>query len=593
MGWEFTDAEIEAISRYVMEGHGLIATAGTFYYNVPNNNKLAPLFGLNESIMWSAAQTDLLYLLNTTHPLFDNVPNPLVFPQVGTATPYDGQWDLNELINGEYLALGYYQESAVVVRRGLVYISPMLEWIPPHYHHHLQLLYNAITWSRYQKPKHELTVSLEAPEYLEPSESVLLNATVYNGGLSNETNVELQLLINGSIAASTLIPELPTGESYTLSYLWTPMRTGNYNITAYVLPVLGEECLENNIITKRTLVFYYQRLYLPHEWVGGGYSMGWHDDDASWQYTLPFDFPFYGIYYRDIYISSNGLITFIGPDSDFGNSIPDLATKLAIAPAWDDWVTNYPHDIYIWENSTHVGIRWDVQSFDAGVFANFEAILCVDGTIQFNYAFSDGVVSATIGISNGAGHIIAEDATSLNYMNTIIFTPLQPEHELVAQLEAPCFIEPESQVVLNATVLNQGLNNETNIELKLVINGSLVASKIIQELATGASDTLSYLWTPTVKGVYNVTVYVPPKPEEKYTLNNIVTRFVKVAPIRFVLFDQTHWTDAIWDYSLLIANLIERGFIVENHTTGPITPEVLDLMRWLFLRLMSIILRMS
>ncbi|MDH7477382.1 MAG: S8 family serine peptidase, partial [Candidatus Bathyarchaeota archaeon] len=148
-GWQFTDSEIEAIKRYVYEGHGLIATAGTFYYYVPNNNKLASLFGLSESMICYATGTDLLHIQEPTHPLFLKVPNPLVFSQVGTAVPSDGLWDANELVDGKYLALGHYKESAIVVRRGLVYISPLLEIIPAYYHHHLQLLYNAIIWSRY------------------------------------------------------------------------------------------------------------------------------------------------------------------------------------------------------------------------------------------------------------------------------------------------------------------------------------------------------------------------------------------------------------------------------------------------------------
>ncbi len=96
----------------MIEGRGLIATAGTFYYWVPNNNKLAPLFGLNMSTVWYATGTDLLHLLNRTHPVFVNVPDPLVFPHVGTAVPSDGAWDRNELVDGVYLALGHYMESA-------------------------------------------------------------------------------------------------------------------------------------------------------------------------------------------------------------------------------------------------------------------------------------------------------------------------------------------------------------------------------------------------------------------------------------------------------------------------------------------------
>lgn len=167
----------------------------------------------------------------------------------------------------------------------------------------------------------------------------------------------------------------------------------------------------------------YTRTYLPHEWIGSGTPMGWHGDDNSWSYILPFDFPFYGTNYATIHISSNGLITFLSPDSSYSNSISVLASKLAIAPAWDDWKTYDPYDIYIWQNSTHVGIRWHVQAYGTGVVANFEAILSANGVIQFNYGNTTGAVSATIGISNGVDDILAEEATNLNDINTIIFTP--------------------------------------------------------------------------------------------------------------------------------------------------------------------------
>lgn len=146
-GWEFTDSEVEAIKRYVHEGHGIIATAGTFYYEVPNNNKLASLFGLNTTITWDATLTDFLRMVNASHPLSLNVPNPFVFPLDGSAIPKDLFWDLTELDGGTYVALGNYFESAVVEYCGNVYISAWLEIIPAYYHHHLQILYNAILWA--------------------------------------------------------------------------------------------------------------------------------------------------------------------------------------------------------------------------------------------------------------------------------------------------------------------------------------------------------------------------------------------------------------------------------------------------------------
>jgi thermitase len=147
LGWEFADSEIEAIKRYVQEGHGIIATAGTFYYEVPNNNKLASLFGLNDTITWDATLTDLLNIVNASHPLSLSIPNPLIFPLDDSVIPPDGVWDSNELAGGTYIALGKYFESAVVEWGGNVYISTWLETIPAYYRHHLQMLYNAIIWA--------------------------------------------------------------------------------------------------------------------------------------------------------------------------------------------------------------------------------------------------------------------------------------------------------------------------------------------------------------------------------------------------------------------------------------------------------------
>jgi len=272
----------------------------------------------------------------------------------------------------------------------------------------------------------------------------------------------------------------------------------------------------------------YERLYIPHMWVGGGVPMGWHGDDAAWQYPLPFNFSFYGVNYSRIFVSSNGLITFTTPDTDYSNSISALVNKLAIAPAWDDWITEDPYDIFIWENSTHVGIRWYVRSYGASTIANFEAILNIKGEIQFNYEFNDGPVSATIGISDGTGNILAEDVTSLNYINSIIFRPYIPEHDLSVSLASPRIAKLDGTVTLNATVVNDGLSNETHVTLMLIVNGSTVYSIIVPELPAGESYTLHYVWSPTIEGVYNITAFAPPMVGEEFIENNFYTEFVEV-----------------------------------------------------------------
>ena len=97
---------------------------------------------------------------------------------------------------------------------------------------------------------HEISVSVEAPDSVNLGESSLLNATVENLGINNETDVNLQLLINGTEVNSTTITELLVNSSYTIDYLWTPDTEATYNITAYAEPVTGETVTENNVATK-------------------------------------------------------------------------------------------------------------------------------------------------------------------------------------------------------------------------------------------------------------------------------------------------------------------------------------------------------
>ena len=248
--WEYTDQEIHAIMRYVYEGHGLIVTSGTFDQWVPNNNKLARLLGLNETTTWHAYRTysKLLDLLDPTHPLFVKIPNPYYMRERSTAAPSDLEWDSNELMGGTYVALGGSKESAIVVHNGLVYISPHVESLSEK--NDLQLLYNAITWSRYEKPEHELVTFLEAPINVQPGDSTTLKATVFNAGLDNESDVELQLLINDVTVDSVLNPELTSGSFHTISYSWTPTVEATYNITAYVSPAPSDgNPLNNNATT--------------------------------------------------------------------------------------------------------------------------------------------------------------------------------------------------------------------------------------------------------------------------------------------------------------------------------------------------------
>lgn len=566
-GWEFTDSEIEAIERYVHEGHGLIATAGTLYNWVPNNNKLAPLFGLNETIMWGATGTDLLHLVNTTHPIFTNVPNPLVFPHVGTALPYDGRWDSNELVGGEYLALGHYQESAIVTFRGLAYISPWLEVIPPYYHHHLQLLYNAITWSCYQKPEHELVVSLEAPKYLQPGESVILNATVSNMGLSNETGVELYLLIDGAMVNSTTVPELPVGAFHKINYLWTPSVEKMCNITAYAPPLSDEEFTFNNVVMKMVRVMFARKVAVLGEYYSQLTNLllenGFIPHEREWDVIVD-------IYEYDAVIINKPYDPSASTFLDLIEAADEYCVGLVFTSSWPGSSASYGISLLQWylgdpegqghtygQGSVYYQVvqehpifkGWNVGDKiyiitsgdrDHAWFWNYSGNIISD--IGADYTGIQGGGVAYKIRESGNKHLLLAGLAPQFYANTAHWTEEAelifaqgvwwaasgPEHDLTVSLEAPKYQPPNYTVMLNATVRNRGLNNETDVEVFLMLEGETVNSTLIPQLPVGASHTITYVWTPMMEGSYNVTAYAPPVLNETFVANNKATKFVAV-----------------------------------------------------------------
>jgi len=97
--------------------------------------------------------------------------------------------------------------------------------------------------------EHDLASSVWAPDKLVTGMSTTLEATVYNLGLNNETDVELQLRVNDVVVDSNVISELASGTFFNLNYLWIPAVEGIYNITAYVASVPCESNHINNIMS--------------------------------------------------------------------------------------------------------------------------------------------------------------------------------------------------------------------------------------------------------------------------------------------------------------------------------------------------------
>jgi len=104
-------------------------------------------------------------------------------------------------------------------------------------------------------PDHDLQIlDWNKPALVKPEELVIINITVLNFGASDESNVTVQLLVNGSVVDNTFIDSLISGTSETVQYSWMPTIGWTYNVTAYVVPVSGENLTTNNMVSSYIIV---------------------------------------------------------------------------------------------------------------------------------------------------------------------------------------------------------------------------------------------------------------------------------------------------------------------------------------------------
>ena len=508
----------------------------------------------------------------------------------------------NIFVVGIYLAdIGDFQ----IIDCAVADVPSNWDWMPDTGH---------ITWTliRYE---HDLTVFLEAPTFLQPGEASLLNATVYNIGLNNETNVEVQLLINGTIVNNVTISELPVGASYALNYLWTPTTEGRYNITAYVPPVPNENVTTNNIITRVVCVRYVDVALISDnsellaitsilDSMGIGYDI--YNDNSIYLYTenldllLNYKAVIFNNHDRPItsdehsalqsYLSLGGNLLVTGYDS-LGHPDDWLLADVVRSSSVGDNVGE--PDLYVMDE-THPIMNGIYGSFPvgyhiSGLYDDCDAAQADPTRMAITVAeLADGYdkIIATEGLPgkvvywNGFG---PDDWTwngdcETMFKNIIAWFLIRFEHEIAVSLDVPTFLEPGGLSLINATVYNRGLSNESNVELQLLINGSIVDSIVIPELPVDSSYTLSYLWTPITEGTYNITAYVPPIPRENITANNIATKNVLVRFMKYVLWDDVHDGDGdslTGNYLSLYQLLSSSGFIVDELTSGTITSELL------------------
>ncbi len=114
----------------------------------------------------------------------------------------------------------------------------------------------------------------------------------------------------------------------------------------------------------------------------------------------------------------------------------------------------------------------------------------------------------------------------------ISYSYLLIDHDLSVSLEVPTITEIYSTYTINATVSNAGINNESNVDMFLYLDGVQIDSITVLNLTVGASQTINYVWTPYIFKTYNFTAYAPPVLNETIIINNVVTELITISTLR-------------------------------------------------------------
>jgi parallel beta-helix repeat protein len=104
-----------------------------------------------------------------------------------------------------------------------------------------------------------------------------------------------------------------------------------------------------------------------------------------------------------------------------------------------------------------------------------------------------------------------------------------PAHDLgLISRDYPNRIDPGQLATFNTTLANFGKNDEADITVELLVNGTVADAKTIDFMEAGVYASVSLQWGTTIVGAYNVTYYVVPVAGEDYVTNNFVSVNVSV-----------------------------------------------------------------
>jgi|GEM_PF-3264374 len=478
---------------------------------------------------------------------------------------------------------------------------------------------------------HDLAViSLSVQGTQEAGKPLWINGTVHNQGMNSESNINVQLQIDLVLEHVYIIPFLSSGAITSVYFVWTPVTTGNFDISIYAVPVAGETYTTNNRMSQMVVV-----TGVPEIWVSpGGFDFAVQAGSTSSNVLTVGNIGYSTLSYNvtDDIVS---YVTFLDDDFEDGDisdwvvsagpGIAGAGTHTSNSGSWsmhtysgivsvttqtydtsschslsvEYWIreggggctppsenpdsgenllVEYYNDIGSWVlldmylGDTYSGGHiFGLQAYNLppdalhpGFRMRFRQTGGSGGTLDWWHI--DDVLIQTTGGSDvewltetpnvgiippgGSNDLISVqvDASELSpgdYQGNITvgsndihnpairipvnLTVLPPPHDIrVLDIKIEGILEVGSLLWVNSTILNQGMNDEMNVEVQFSIDGVNNKTEVIPNIISGTQQIVSFEWTPIVGGVHNLSVYAVPVIGETILTNNQRTLSVNI-----------------------------------------------------------------
>ncbi|MCB0246862.1 MAG: hypothetical protein KDI12_25860, partial [Anaerolineae bacterium] len=147
---------------------------------------------------------------------------------------------------------------------------------------------------------------------------------------------------------------------------------------------------------------------LAPQWINtsGGLGLGL-GDDGSQAAPLPFEFPFYGRTYGQVWVNANGFLSFgegyQGNEYAQNHCLPSIVSPNgAIFALWDDLDPSQGGQVrYTLIGSSQFVAEWrDVPTKSNGRLNSFQIVLWADGTVRVTYADVGDPAGSTVGLES-------------------------------------------------------------------------------------------------------------------------------------------------------------------------------------------------